>query len=104
MTSAPGTGRGPIDVEAMALSGLAVPATGGHVRRVVPAGRPALTTEVRIAQPGGAELGDREIGEICVRGPSLMQGYVGEGAPDPFEDGWLQTGDMGYLVPTASST
>jgi fatty-acyl-CoA synthase len=98
VTSMHGLHEDRVDVEAMTLSGLARPATSGRVRRLISAGRTALTTEVRIAQPGGGELGEREIGEICVRGPSLMKGYVGEGAPDPFEDGWLRTGDMGYLA------
>jgi fatty-acyl-CoA synthase len=98
VTSMQGLHEDRVDVDAMTLSGLARPATGGRVRRLISAGRTALTTEVRIAQPGGAGLGEREIGEICVRGPSLMDGYVGDGAPDPFEDGWLRTGDMGYLA------
>jgi fatty-acyl-CoA synthase len=98
VTSVQGLHEDRVDVEAMTLSGLARPATRGRVRRLISAGRTALTTEVRIAQPGGGELGEREIGEICVRGPSLMKGYVGDGAPDPFEDGWLRTGDMGYLA------
>ena len=98
VTSIQGLHEDRVNVDAMTLSGLARPATGGRVRRLISAGRTALTTEVRIAQLGGAELGEREIGEICVRGPSLMDGYVGERAPDPFEDGWLRTGDMGYLA------
>jgi acyl-CoA synthetase (AMP-forming)/AMP-acid ligase II len=30
-------------------------------------------------------------------GTSLMSGYVGADAPDAFLDGWLRTGDLGYL-------
>ena len=51
----------------------------------------------RIAGPDG-DLAEREVGEIVLRGPSLMSGYVGAGAPDPFVDGWLRTGDLGYLA------
>jgi fatty-acyl-CoA synthase len=99
VTSMQGLHEDRVDVEAMTLSGLARHATGGRVRRLISAGRTALTTEVRIAQPGGGEVGERQVGEICVRGPSIMRGYVGEAAPDPFdEDGWLRTGDMGYLA------
>jgi fatty-acyl-CoA synthase len=98
VTSVQGLHEDRVDVEAMTLSGLAHRATGGRVRRLISAGRTALTTEVRIAQPGGGEVGERQVGEICVRGQSLMDRYVGEGAPDPFEDGWLHTGDMGYLA------
>ena len=43
---------------------------------------------------------DREVGEIEIRGASVTPGYYGR--PDAtaaaFHDGWLRTGDLGYLV------
>lgn len=45
-------------------------------------------------------LPERTIGEICIRGPSLMQGYFD--APDQTAEamvgGWFHTGDLGYLA------
>jgi fatty-acyl-CoA synthase len=45
-------------------------------------------------------LGEREVGELRLRGPSLMSGYFGE--PEltraAFAGGWLKTGDIGYLA------
>jgi len=45
-------------------------------------------------------LGEREVGEIRLRGPSLMSGYFNE--PEltrkAFAGGWLKTGDLGYLA------
>src|SRR5690606_9058881 len=48
-----------------------------------------------------APIPDRRVGEIEVSGPSVMQGYFE--MPDKTretinEDGWLRTGDLGYLV------
>lgn len=55
--------------------------------------------EVRDEQ--GRKLGDRRVGHICVHGPSLSPGYYlnEEATRETFtEDGWLQTGDLGYFV------
>jgi fatty-acyl-CoA synthase len=76
-------------------AGRAVPSNGGRTRRFVSAGAPGSSFELRITREG-SPLGEREVGEILVRGPSLMSGYLG--APDPFADGWLPTGDLGYLA------
>jgi fatty-acyl-CoA synthase len=57
---------------------------------------------VRIADPdSGALLSDRGVGEIELRGPSVVPGYYKR--PDAtaaaFHDGgWLRTGDLGYLA------
>jgi fatty-acyl-CoA synthase len=85
-----------ISLEALAESGLATPATGGPSRDMVSCGTPVM--ELRIADAEGAALAERQVGEILVRGPSLMSGYLGKDIPDPILDGWLQTGDMGYLA------
>ncbi len=51
-------------------------------------------------EDGKAPLGDRQVGELRLRGPSIMQGYWNE--PDltnkAFAGGWLKTGDLGYLA------
>ena len=62
------------------------------------AGKPVRDVEVRISKPN-PETG---LGEILVRGPNVMQGYRGN--PEATEevlgpDGWLATGDLGFLDP-----
>lgn len=55
-------------------------------------GRPLPCAEIRIAP---AQAG--QDGEILVRSPTQMLGYVGEAASPVDEDGWLHTGDLGVL-------
>jgi fatty-acyl-CoA synthase len=45
-------------------------------------------------------LSEREVGELRLRGPSLMAGYFNEPAltQQAFAGGWLKTGDLGYLA------
>jgi len=63
-------------------------------------GTPAPNTECKLVDPAsGAELGPRQEGEICVRGPQVMKGYLNAAeatARTIDEEGWLHTGDIGY--------
>jgi long-chain acyl-CoA synthetase len=56
----------------------------------------------RIGTAGGplpdTELSFAEDGEIMVRGPQVMRGYLGADVEQPFRDGWLKTGDIGHLT------
>jgi fatty-acyl-CoA synthase len=70
-------------------------------RRVVRLGSPVPGLEIRITDPEtGASRHEREVGEIEIRGTSVTSGYFQR--PDAtaatFRDGWLRTGDLGYLV------
>jgi long-chain acyl-CoA synthetase len=63
-------------------------------------GLPVSSTEVAIRDDAGNDLAVGETGEICVRGPQVMQGYWQR--PDETKlvlaaDGWLHTGDIGAL-------
>jgi len=62
------------------------------------AGKPLPLTTVRIVDPGRFPLPLREEGEIEVRGPTLLAGYLDEpSAGDRLSSGWLRTGDFGRL-------
>lgn len=57
--------------------------------------------EIEVRDPAGKPLPDRQVGRIFVRGPSLMRGYFNapeETARILSEEGWLDTGDLGYLL------
>lgn len=85
-----------IDLEASA-AGRATPARPGRrTKRVVSCGTPVAGYEVEIRGAHGA-LPERTIGEIVIRGPGMMRGYL-DATDDPFVDGWLRTGDLGYLA------
>jgi long-chain acyl-CoA synthetase len=64
-------------------------------------GRPVPETELQIVdlEHGSRVLGVGEAGEVRVRGPQQMLGYRGrdEATRSAVRDGWLYTGDVGYL-------
>jgi fatty-acyl-CoA synthase len=69
-------------------------------RAVVNCGKPVRGMEVEVRGPDGDSLPDRGIGRIFVRGGSVMVGYFRDEestAACLSKDGWLDTGDMGYL-------
>jgi acyl-CoA synthetase (AMP-forming)/AMP-acid ligase II len=65
------------------------------------AGIAIRNTECRIVDPGsGADLSTGERGEVWVRGPQVMKGYLNNAAATRAtitDDGWLRSGDIGYV-------
>lgn len=73
-----------------------------HIARgnqFVNCGKPLPGHEVVIRDENGGELAERHCGSVFVRGPSVMSGYFGDSNNHPdvlSDDGWLDTGDIGY--------
>jgi long-chain acyl-CoA synthetase len=55
--------------------------------------------EVRILDPEDTEVPRGHLGEVAVRGPTVMRGYwrQPEATADALRNGWLHTGDFGYM-------
>lgn len=69
-----------------------------HPERLVSAGVAVPEMEVRVVDPTGADVATGESGEIWLRGPQVMKGYLNkpeETAKVITEDGWFRTGDVG---------
>jgi len=69
-------------------------------RKIGTVGLPVKNTSVRITDEHGNDVSEGEIGEICVKGPNVMQGYFND--PEStrvsfYPGGWLRTGDLGGL-------
>jgi fatty-acyl-CoA synthase len=67
---------------------------------LVSCGKPFPGHELAIMSSTGYPLGEREVGEIWLRGPSVTAGYFNdpEATRAAFGDGWLKTGDLGYMA------
>ncbi|MEB3980660.1 FadD7 family fatty acid--CoA ligase [Mycobacterium sp. 663a-19] len=62
--------------------------------------------EIRISGPDGRPLPAEAVGEVWLRGPTVVRGYLGDPAITAanFTDGWLRTGDLGSLSATGELT
>ena len=68
-------------------------------RKVGSVGFPLPGIEVQIVDEENYEVDPMEIGQIIIRGDSVMNGYFNDekSTETTFHDGWLYTGDLGYV-------
>lgn len=86
----------PLDVVGEGISG----AEGERSVELAVLGAPLPGVEVRVVDPDRQPVSARHMGEIEVSGASVTRGFWPLGSADSHaEDGWLATGDLGYLTP-----
>ncbi|MBB5685615.1 fatty-acyl-CoA synthase [Sphingobium boeckii] len=68
-------------------------------RAIVNCGKPCRDMAVQIREEDGTPLPEKAIGKVWCKGPSVMVGYFRdpESTDACLADGWLDTGDMGYM-------
>lgn len=72
----------------------------GDMKEENTVGIPMIDTEIKIVDQSTQEvLQNNQVGEICVKGPSIMKGYYNnkKETNNTLIDGWLHTGDLGYM-------
>ncbi|WIX85590.1 fatty acyl-AMP ligase [Amycolatopsis sp. DG1A-15b] len=96
-----------VEADALEADNRAVPVPEGDPRRGTDGvrsfallGRPLDGLEAEIVNDAGERVGEREVGEIRLRGEAVTPGYLTMDGPLDTQDaeGWLNTGDLGYLV------
>lgn len=68
-------------------------------RAIVNCGKPVRDTVLEIREEDGSLLPEKTVGKVWMKSPSVMEGYYRdqEATDECLVDGWLDTGDMGYL-------
>lgn len=90
-----------LDADELERHGKSCPgASGARLRKVISVGRPIAGLEVRVVDDHDQPLEEGYVGEIVVKGTSVMKGYYNQPAETgrALRGGWLHTGDLGYLA------
>jgi len=68
-------------------------------RRVGSLGHPIPGVEMKVVSENDEEVSIGEVGEIVVKGPNIMQGYINRprASAEILKDGWFHTGDLGKM-------
>ena len=69
-------------------------------------GRPMPVVDIRIVDGTGDDTAAGQVGEVLIRGPIIMPGYWNkpEATAESVTDGWLHSGDIGYVDEDGYST
>jgi len=94
-----GQGESPMTISYLRKEEHVINGTEAQEQRLASAGLPRTDVELKIVDDAGKKLPVRNIGEIVVKGEVVMRGYWKneEAAAETLRNGWLHTGDLGYL-------
>jgi long-chain acyl-CoA synthetase len=94
-----GQGESPCTITAMSQRMIAAAAASGDDQRLASVGIERTGIEVRIAAEDDGPVALGEVGEVLVRGETVMSGYWnrGDDSAETLRGGWLHTGDMGRM-------
>ncbi len=94
-----GQGESPMTITYLPHSDHVLKGTPAQLRRLASAGIARTDVEVKIFDPDDMERPPGEMGEIVTRSDLVMKGYWRnpEATRETIRDGWLHTGDMGYI-------
>jgi acyl-CoA synthetase (AMP-forming)/AMP-acid ligase II len=94
-----GQGESPMTITYLSHDDHLLDGQEGPPKRLASAGRPHPNLEVRIVDREDNELAAGQLGEIVTRSDLVMKGYWRdeEATAASLKNGWLHTGDMGYL-------
>jgi fatty-acyl-CoA synthase len=92
-----------VDRRVLETDRYAAPAEPGFAgaRRLARLGKPVPGLQIRVVDPSGRPMREREVGELQIKGTSVTPGYYKrpDATADTFtSDGWLRTGDLAYRV------
>ena len=70
-----------------------------YIARPSSTGRVVPIMQIKVVNPNDETMPAGEIGEVCLSGPMLIRGYWNrpEATAEAIRDGWLHTGDLGYV-------
>lgn len=94
-----GQGESPMTITALSRACLADTSHPRWAQRMASVGVAHSAVEVRVVDASGDTLPPGTLGEVVVRGDSVMRGYWGnpEATAITLRDGWLHTGDVGQM-------
>ena len=94
-----GQGESPMTITYLPHRDHLLEGSSDQMKRISSAGFPRTDVEVKIFDGNGSELSPGETGEIVTRSDLVMKGYWRnpEATAVTMKNGWLHTGDMGYM-------